>query len=99
MKHATSRMLFAYWDAARGERASPERSEIEPGAIRHILADTFILEIGANGTAEFRLAERECALCSVANSKANPSSACGPPMRAKKRAARSRSLWTRLPAS
>jgi hypothetical protein len=63
MKHATSRMLFAYWDAARGERASPERTEIEPGAIRHILADTFILEIGANGTAEFRLAgTRVCAL-------------------------------------
>ena len=46
MKHSTSRMLFSYWDALRGERAAPERSEIEPGEIRHILADTFILEIG-----------------------------------------------------
>ena len=45
MKHATSRMLFAYWDALRGERSSPERGAINPGAIRHILADTFILEI------------------------------------------------------
>ncbi len=63
MKHATSRMLFAYWDAVRGERASPERSRIEPGAIRHILADTFILEIGVHGAAEFRLAgTRLCAL-------------------------------------
>jgi hypothetical protein len=63
MKHAASRMLFAYWDGARGERAAPERGEIEPGAIRHILADTFILEIGAHGAAEFRLAgTRLCAL-------------------------------------
>jgi hypothetical protein len=63
MKHATSRILFAYWDAVRGERASPERRDIEPGAIRHILADTFMLEIGVNGAAEFRLAgTRMCAL-------------------------------------
>src|SRR4051794_37663355 len=61
MKHAASRMLYAYWDGARGERAAPERSEIEPGAIRHILADTFI-QIGAHGAAEFRLAgTRLCA--------------------------------------
>ena len=42
MKHATTRMLFAYWDTLRGERAAPDRGEIEPGEIRHILADTFI---------------------------------------------------------
>ncbi len=56
-------MLFSYWDALRGERAAPDRGEIEPGEIRHILADTFILEIGADRTAEFRLAgTRLCAL-------------------------------------
>lgn len=63
MKHATSRTLFTYWNAVRGQRASPERGTIEPGAIRHILADTFILEIGPNGAAAFRLAgTRLCAL-------------------------------------
>jgi hypothetical protein len=63
MKHASTRMLFSYWDALRGERAAPDRGEIEPGEIRHILADTFILEIGADRTAEFRLAgTRLCAL-------------------------------------
>jgi hypothetical protein len=62
MKHATSRMLFSYWDALRGERAAPDRGEIEPGAIRHILADTFILEVEDNRRAEFRLAgTRLCA--------------------------------------
>jgi hypothetical protein len=63
MKHAASRTLFAHWDAVRGERASPERNQIDPGAIRHILADTFILEAGVNDTAVFRLAgTRLCAL-------------------------------------
>jgi hypothetical protein len=63
MKHATSRMLFSYWDALRGQRAAPERGDIEPGEIRHILADSFILEIESQATASFRLAgTRLCAL-------------------------------------
>jgi hypothetical protein len=56
-------MLFAYWDALRGERAAAERGEIEPGEIRHILADTFILEVGPDRRADFRLGgTRLCAL-------------------------------------
>lgn len=63
MKHPASRMLFSYWDALRGERAAPERGEIEPGEIRHILADTFVLELDAQREARFRLAgTRICAL-------------------------------------
>src|SRR5918997_383905 len=63
MKHPTSRMLFSYWDALRGDRAAPERGDVEPGDIRHILADTFILEIGEDRRATFRLGgTRVCAL-------------------------------------
>ena len=63
MKQASTRMLFSYWDALRGERAAPERSEIEPGAIRHALPDAFILEIEPDGSARMRLAgTRLCAL-------------------------------------
>lgn len=63
MKHLTSRLLFAYWDKLRGPRAAPDRGEIEPGEIRHILADTFILEVTGGDSAEFRLAgTRLCAL-------------------------------------
>ena len=64
MKHAASRMLHAHWDGLRGARAAPERGEIEPGEIRHILADSFILEIDAAiHTATVRLAgTRVCAL-------------------------------------
>jgi hypothetical protein len=63
MKHAATRMIFSYWDTLRGERAAPERGEIEPGEIRHVLADTFILEIKNDRQCEFRLAgTRICAL-------------------------------------
>ena len=44
MKLAPSLELYAYWDALRGARGAPERNDIEPGAIRGVLADTFILE-------------------------------------------------------
>jgi len=64
MKHPTSRMLHAYWNGLRGARAAPERGEIEPGEIRHVLADSLILEIDAPGqAATVRLAgTRLCAL-------------------------------------
>lgn len=45
MKHAVSQDLHAYWNALRGARSAPERGEIDPAAIRHILAYTFILEV------------------------------------------------------
>ena len=63
MKHPSSRILFSYWDALRGQRAAPERGEIEPGEIRRVLADTFILEITADRMTRFRLGgTRLCAL-------------------------------------
>ena len=60
MKHATSLMLFAYWDKLRAERAAPERADIVPGAIRHVLADTFILGVEDGTHATFRLAGTRC---------------------------------------
>ena len=64
MKHPTSRMLHSYWDRIRGQRCAPERAEIEPGEIRHLLADSLILEIDMpHRTATLRLAgTRVCAL-------------------------------------
>lgn len=62
MKNTSTRLVFDYWDVLRGERAAPERGEIEPGALRHALADTFILENEPIGPV-FRLAgTRLCAL-------------------------------------
>jgi hypothetical protein len=44
MKLAASRELFAYWNALRGQRSAPERDDVDPSAIRGVLADTLILE-------------------------------------------------------
>jgi hypothetical protein len=56
MKHKAVKELFQYWNDLRGDRTAPERNEMEPNAIRHILADTFQLEIDAGRTFPFRLA-------------------------------------------
>ena len=65
MKHAASRELYAYWEERRGQRLAPEHTDIEPGAIRQALSDTFILELDATGGHSFRLAgTRVCALFS-----------------------------------
>ena len=55
MKNNSSQIVFEYWERLRGSRAAPERGEIEPGAIRDALADTFILETD-KGQVLFRLA-------------------------------------------
>lgn len=55
MKHAATQELYAYWNTLRGERTSPERGEVDPAAIRGILADTFILEVDATRRFAFRL--------------------------------------------
>ena len=63
MKHASIRELFDYWNARRGRRSAPERAEIEPSAIRRVLADTFILSFDERAGHPFRVAgTRVCAL-------------------------------------
>jgi hypothetical protein len=63
MKHAASRQLYSYWEERRGKRSAPERSEIEPGAIRQVLSDAFILALDGGIGHPFRLAgTRVCAL-------------------------------------
>ena len=56
LKHKTSRVLFSYWNAVRGERATPRRFEIEPAKIAAILPWTFILERVDADAFRFRLA-------------------------------------------
>lgn len=63
MKLASTRAVFAYWDACRCGRAAPERENIEPGPIRHALGDTFMLDLEAGCGHPFRLAgTRVCAI-------------------------------------
>jgi hypothetical protein len=63
MKHPSSREFFAYWDEKRGEARAPDRSDIEPEAVRELLGDIFVLSYDATSGHPFRVAgTRVCAL-------------------------------------
>ncbi len=63
MKLTITRDVFAYWDRCRGPRPAPERCDVEPGEIRHVLGDTFMLEVEPGYGHPFRLAgTRVCAI-------------------------------------
>jgi hypothetical protein len=63
MKHPSSREFFAYWDEKRGDARAPDRSEIEPGAVRELLGDIFVLSYDSGAGYPFRVAgTRVCAL-------------------------------------
>ncbi len=63
MRQDSTKRLVEYWNRLRGNRAAPQRSEVEPSDIREVLGDTFILEISAPlRTISYRLAgTRLCA--------------------------------------
>jgi hypothetical protein len=56
MKHPLTRELYDYWNRRRGEEAMPERSDIDPAAIRRILADSFVLAVEPGENPRFRVA-------------------------------------------
>ncbi|WP_275790876.1 PAS domain-containing protein [Pararhizobium gei] len=63
MRSRTTIEIYAYWDGLRRNRDAPNRSEIDPSQVRHILPDLFILERTARGDIRFRLAgTRICGL-------------------------------------
>jgi hypothetical protein len=63
MKHPSSRAFFAYWDEKRGAARAPDRSEIEPDAVRELLGDIFVLSYDGAAGYPFRVAgTRVCAL-------------------------------------
>lgn len=63
MKHPSIRELFDYWNIRRSHRTAPERADIDPGEIRTILADTFIVAFDEPAGHPFRVAgTRVCAL-------------------------------------
>jgi hypothetical protein len=55
MRQQISKDLFAYWSELKGLRAAPDRADIDPASIRHILADTFIVEVDAEHAFPLRL--------------------------------------------
>ncbi|MDE1130590.1 MAG: PAS domain-containing protein, partial [Ascidiaceihabitans sp.] len=53
----------SYWEALRGSRLVPKRSEIDPRGIEYALEYTFVLERIAIGMARFRIAGSH--LCNI----------------------------------
>jgi hypothetical protein len=63
MKHASTRALFDHWNRQRGRRGVPARADIDPGDIRSVLGDTFLLSADFSEGIRFRLAgTRVCTL-------------------------------------
>jgi hypothetical protein len=56
MKHPLTQELYDYWNGRRGEEAMPERGDIDPAAIRRILADSFVLAAEPGQNPRFRVA-------------------------------------------
>jgi hypothetical protein len=48
--------LYAYWKQLRGAGGAPERNDVDPGAIRGVLADTFVLDFDDRRGFPFRIA-------------------------------------------
>jgi hypothetical protein len=62
MKHPSNREFFAYWDSKRGTARAPDRSEIDPNALRELLGDIFVLAYDVPSGHPFRVAgTRVCA--------------------------------------
>ncbi len=63
MKHPSTNAYFAYWDGKRAGERAPDRSAIEPGDIRDLLGDIFVLSYDSHAGFPFRDAgTRVCAL-------------------------------------
>ena len=63
MKHPSSREFYAYWDQRRHGESAPDRSDMDPGPVRELLGDVFVLAYDPDGGHPFRVAgTRVCAL-------------------------------------
>jgi hypothetical protein len=63
MKHPSNREFFAYWDGKRAHARAPDRSDIDPNAVRELLGDIFVLSYDHGVGFPFRVAgTRVCAL-------------------------------------
>lgn len=63
MKHPSTRELYDYWDRQRAGAAAPDRSAMEPGPIRHLLGNTFVIGCDQGSRFPLRIAgTRICAM-------------------------------------
>lgn len=63
MKHPATRAYYTVWNEKRGDAAAPDRSDLDPEAVRDLLGDIFVLACDAGAGYPFRVAgTRVCAL-------------------------------------
>ena len=63
MKHPSTRELYEYWDKQRAGAPAPDRNALEPGPIRHLIGDTFVIGCDTPSRLPLRVAgTRICAL-------------------------------------
>jgi hypothetical protein len=63
MKHPSTRAYFKVWNDKRGDAPAPDRSELDPDAVRDLLGDIFVLSAERAAGFPFRVAgTRVCAL-------------------------------------
>lgn len=55
-RYSAIQQIMAYWEALRGERMLPKRSELDPRGIENTLENAFVLERIAPGIARLRIA-------------------------------------------
>jgi hypothetical protein len=56
MKHKNSHLLVGYWNRVRAGRAVPDQTDIDPRAIKRMLASVFILDVENPSRPIYRLA-------------------------------------------
>jgi hypothetical protein len=63
MKHPATRELYEYWDKQRGGAPAPERGDLEPGPIRHLIGDMFV--VGCEEAPRFPLRVAGTRICAM----------------------------------
>lgn len=56
MKLQTTKYLYEYWNELRGKRIAPVRQELDPGVLKDILPNLFLLDRVSSSEYNFRLA-------------------------------------------
>jgi hypothetical protein len=64
MKHPSTREFYAYWDTQRAGAPAPDRNALEPGPIRHLIGDTFV--VGCDQASRFPLRVAGTRFCALA---------------------------------
>jgi hypothetical protein len=63
MKHPATRELYDYWDRQRGGAPAPERAAMEPGPVRHLIGDMFV--VGCDAPSRFPLRVAGTRICAM----------------------------------